>query len=97
MSKKVSLKPVAAAIGTTFVVSLAAGPVVNADDNPFSMTALSNGGYMVAKDAEGKCGEGKCGENRKKMEEKKMEDEGKCGEDKGTDGTKTEGEGKCGS
>ena len=94
MSKKVSLKPVAAAIGTTFIVSLAASPVVNADDNPFSMTALSNGGYMIAKDAEGKCGEGKCGENMKK----KKEEEGKCGEkDEGTDGTKTEGEGKCGS
>ena len=71
MSKEITLKPLAAALGTTFAVSLSLSPIANAADNPFSMTELSQGGYMVA-DAhggEGKCGEGKCGE-------------GKCGEDK---------------
>ena len=83
MSKKATLKPLAAALGTTFIVSLAASPVANAADNPFSMSAFDHG-YQVA---EGNCGEekeaeGKCGEEK--------EDEGKCGEEK-------EGEGKCGS
>ena len=72
MSKETTLKPLAAALGTTFAVSLSLSPIANAADNPFSMTELSQGGYMVADahgDGEGKCGEGKCGE-------------GKCGEDK---------------
>jgi uncharacterized low-complexity protein len=84
MSKETTLKPLAAALGTTFAVSLSLSPIANAADNPFSMTELSRGGYMVA-DAhggEGKCGEGKCGEGKC--------GEGKCGEDK------EEGEGKCG-
>jgi len=92
MSKK-TLKPIAAALGTTFIVSLAASPIVQAAENPFALNELSNG-YMVAeegscgeeKDAEGKCGEekdaeGKCGEEK--------DAEGKCGEEK-------EAEGKCG-
>lgn len=76
MSKETTLKPIAAALGTTFAVSLTLSPIANAADNPFSMTELSRGGYMVAEehgDGEGKCGEGKCGE-------------GKCGEDKCGDG-----------
>ena len=85
MSKKTSLNPVAAALGTTFAVSLAVSPLVKATENPFTMTELSNGGYMVAA-AEGKCGEdkgteGKCGESS-------------SGEDKDTEGKC--GEGKCG-
>ena len=89
MSKETTLKPIAAALGTTFAVSLTLSPIANAADNPFSMTELSQGGYMVAGEhgeGEGKCGEGKCGEG--KCGEDK-EGEGKCGEDK-------EGEGKCG-
>ncbi len=82
MSKRIQLKPLAAAIGTTFAVSLAVSPVANAADNPFGMTQYENG-YMVA---EGKCGEGKCGD--------KKEAEGKCGE--GKCGDKKEAEGKCG-
>ena len=82
MSKK-TLKPIAAALGTTFVVSMAISPVAQSAENPFALNELSNG-YMVV--AEGNCGdkeaEGKCGD--------KEETEGKCG-DKG------EGEGKCGS
>ena len=90
MSKKTSLKPIAAAIGATFVVSLAAAPIVaSAAENPFAMSELSSG-YMVA-DAhagEGKCGEGKCGGD-------KGAEEGKCGGDKGAEEGKC-GEGKCG-
>lgn len=95
MSKKVSLKPVAAALGTTFAVSLAISPLANAAENPFNMTELSNGGYMIAegncgekKEAEGKCGEskseeGKCGENKdQSMSEEGKKKEGKCGEAK---------------
>ncbi len=75
MSNKLCLKPIAAALGTTFAVSLAMSPVVNATENPFSMNELSSG-YMVADghSAEGKCGEGKCGDKKK--------EEGKCGEGK---------------
>jgi len=89
MSKKTTLKPIAAALGTTFAVSLAASPVANAAENPFSMTELSNGGYMVA----GEHGEGKCGEGKGKCGDKKK-GEGKCGE--GKCGDKKKGEGKCG-
>ena len=93
MSKETTLKPIAAALGTTFAVSLALSPVANAADNPFSMTELSQGGYMVADShgGEGTCGEGKCGEDK--------EGEGSCGEDKegeGSCGEDKEGEGKCG-
>ena len=94
MSKKTTLKPIAAALGTTFAVSLSLSPIAIANDNPFSMTELSQGGYMVATshgDGEGKCGEGKCGEDK--------EGEGSCGEDKdgeGSCGEDKEGEGKCG-
>ena len=96
MSKRITLKPIAAALGTTFAVSLAAMPIANADENPFHATQLTNGGYMVAgNEAEGKCGEGKCGDEKKDdstmQDEGKSEDEGKCGEEK------TESEGKCGN
>ena len=96
MSKKSTIKPIAAALGTTFAVTLLAAPIANASENPFAMTELQNG-YMVAEHhGEGKCGEGKCGED-KGGEGKCGEDkggEGKCGEDKGGEGKC--GEGKCG-
>ncbi len=103
MSNKSKLRPIAAALGTTFAVSLAISPVANATENPFAMNDLSSG-YMVAegKDAEGKCGEGKCGEGKKAAKEGKC-GEGKCGEGKKAmkegkcgEGKKMEGEGKCG-
>jgi uncharacterized low-complexity protein len=105
MSQESTKKPLSIAIGAAFATSLAAAPIANAADNPFTMSELSSG-YMVADShMEGKCGEGKCGEN-KKMEEgkcgenKKME-EGKCGGDKTMKegkcgGDKTMKEGKCG-
>jgi len=88
MSKKTTLKPVAAALGTTFIVAMSASPIANAAENPFQLNELS-GGYMVADGHEGKCGEkegeGKCGEK---------EGEGKCGEKESSEGKC--GEGKCG-
>ena len=89
MSEKMTLKPIAVALGTTFAISLVASPIVNAAENPFSATAYESG-YMVA---EGKCGEGKdmegkCGEGKEKAE-------GKCGEGKCGEGKK-KAEGKCG-
>ncbi len=83
MLKKRTPKSVAAALGTTFAIALAASPITNATDNPFSLTEISSG-YMVADQAEGKCGEGKCG-GEKSHEEKhddKKSSEGKCGEGK---------------
>ncbi len=65
MLKKKTLKPIMAALGTTFVVALAASPIANAADNPFSLTEISSG-YMVADQDEGKCGDGKCGGNEDK-------------------------------
>src|SRR3972149_3003430 len=97
---------IAAALGTTFVISLAASPVVLAADNPFALNDLSSG-YMVAeegncgeeKDAEGKCGEEKEGEG-KWGGFKETSAGGKCGEGKGGEKRKTQegkcGEGKCG-
>jgi len=71
MYKKSSVKPLAAAIGTAVLTSLASMPVAQADASPFGMTDLGSG-YQVAQEgkcggaakkpaAEGKCGEGKCG------------------------------------
>ena len=90
MLKKRTLKPVAAVLGTTFAVALAASPIANAANNPFSLTEISSG-YMVADQAEGKCGEGKCGEGKAK---EKKESKGKSRVAK--DGDKKSDEGKCG-
>ncbi len=90
MLKKRTLKPVAAVLGTTFAVALAASPIANAANNPFSLTEISSG-YMVADQAEGKCGEGKCGEGKAKN---KKESKGKSRVAK--DGDKKSDEGKCG-
>ena len=90
MAKNMKLKPVAVTLGTTFAVTLAASPLASASENPFSVTTFESG-YMVAGDAEGKCGEGKCGGDK--------EAEGKCGGDKeaeGKCGGDKEAEGKCG-
>ncbi|HEY5734241.1 MAG TPA: hypothetical protein VIU36_05715, partial [Gammaproteobacteria bacterium] len=98
MSKKSSMKPLAAAIGTAVIASLAAMPVAQADASPFGMTDLGSG-YQVAQ--QGKCGgmkpssEGKCGGAKPAAAEGKC-GEGKCG---GAKPAATEGkcgEGKCG-
>jgi len=80
MSQKTNLKPLAIALGTAFVTTLAATPAANASENPFAASDLSSG-YMVAENAEGKCGaskamDAKCGAN-KAMDAKPGE--GKCG------------------
>ena len=62
MSEKPVIKPLAIAVGTAIVTSLASVNTANAAENPFAMTELSSG-YMVA-GMEGKCGEGKCGGNK---------------------------------
>ena len=54
MSTRKSLKPIAAVLGTTFAVSLAASPIANANENPFQLHELS-GGFTVAAEAQ-KCG-----------------------------------------
>ena len=80
MNHKLSMKPVAFALGAALVTTL---PIANAADNPFAMTELSSG-YMVADAAEGKCGEGKCGAGKSAASEDgdKAAKEGKCGEGK---------------
>ena len=93
MSNKTVIKPLALALGATFVTSLAGTTIANAAENPFSMNELSSG-YMVVEKAEGKCGEGKCGEG--KCGEGKMKKEGKCGEGKCGEGKMKGTEGKCG-
>ena len=87
---KSNLKPIAMAVGMTFVASLATVTTAYADENPFAANELTSG-YNLLAGAEGKCGEGKCGED--KGGEGKC-GEGKCGEDKGGEGKC--GEGKCG-
>ncbi|NNG12207.1 MAG: low-complexity protein [Halobacteria archaeon] len=94
MSDKPVIKPLAIAVGTAIVTSLASVNTANAAQNPFAMTELSSG-YMVAEMAEGKCGEGKCG-GAKATEEAKTMEEGKCGEGKCGGAAKTTEEGKCG-
>lgn len=49
------LNPIASAIGATFIVSLAASPLVNANENPFALNNLQNG-YMVSEAEVQKCG-----------------------------------------
>ena len=91
------VKPIAAAVGTTFVASLATATAAQADEL-FTVDTMDGGYDQLAQiDAhEGSCGEGKCGED--KGDEGSC-GEGKCGEDKGGEGSCGEGkcgEGKCG-
>ena len=98
--------PLALAIGTAFVASMAASGIANAapnSSNPFAMSEL-NSGYMQVADShmkEGKCGEGKCGGAKKDTKEgkcggSKSSTEGKCGEGKCGGAKKDTKEGKCG-
>jgi uncharacterized low-complexity protein len=55
------MRPVAVAVGTTFVAGLASAAVASAD-NLFASAELETGyDRLAGADAEGKCGEGKCG------------------------------------
>ncbi|MGD8514632.1 MAG: hypothetical protein PVF52_03390 [Granulosicoccaceae bacterium] len=104
MSKKTTMKPLAAALGTAFALGVAATPAAADNANPFGMTDLSHGYQQIA---EAKCGgqkadkmqaeEGKCGAQQK-AEKKGTEakcGEGKCGE--GKKATAKEQEAKCGA
>lgn len=103
MEKKIQMKPIAAALGTTFAVTLAASPMANAAENPFATVEYASG-YMVADShGEGKCGgekagEGKCGEKAGEGKCGEKAGEGKCGEKaaEGKCGGEKSGEGKCG-
>ena len=97
MSKKSSMNPIAAAIGTAVIASLAAVPVAQADASPFGMTDLGSG-YQVASNhmKEGKCGEGKCGGAKPKASSEGKCGEGKCGGAKPKASEGKCGEGKCG-
>jgi uncharacterized low-complexity protein len=110
MKKQFRTSPVSLAIGVTFAASIAASSVVQADVNPFAVTALSSG-YMVAssKGSEAQCGanksmkEAKCGAEKAAqkvaMEEEigasKSVKEGECGAKKVTQ-PKPIKEAKCG-
>ncbi|MGH8607122.1 MAG: HvfA family oxazolone/thioamide-modified RiPP metallophore [Gammaproteobacteria bacterium] len=91
MKKRAALRPISAAIGATFVVSMATIPIANAADNPFGFNELS-GGYLLAEQeagAEGKCAEGKCAEGKCSGGAKEgpaAAAEGKCGEGKCAEG-----------
>ena len=52
-----SKKPLAAAVGTAFLASVALAPLASAAENPFQLDRLA-GGYSLAEksEAEGKCG-----------------------------------------
>jgi len=106
MIENKNMKPLSVALGTAVTAALATVPAVQAAENPFGMTQLSEG-YMVAgegkcggmKEKEGKCGEGKCGGDKAKKEGKCGEGkakEGKCGEGMSDDKAKKAKEGKCG-
>lgn len=102
MAKKHTPKALAAAIGATFVATMAASPVVSADTNPFAMSPLTSGYQVAGKD--GSCGgmkkgakDGNCG-NMKKGEGHcggKKNGEAHCGGKKG-DMSKGKKEGQCG-
>lgn len=76
-------KALTIALGTAFVATLTASPVLRAAENPFDMESIK--GFQVAdnKAKEGACGgdkakEGACGGDKKK--------EGACGGDKKKEG-----------
>ena len=80
---KTQKKILSAIIGSAFVASLAATPIVNAAANPFAAKSLASG-YMVA-EADTKAADAMPG-NDKAMSEGKMKDgkcsTGKCGASK---------------
>lgn len=97
MFEKEVAKPIALAVATALVGSIAIGSVAQADTSvsPFAITTLSTG-YLLGAAGEGTCGgdkqdaakeaEGSCGGDK--------EAEGSCGGDK--EGEAKEAEGSCG-
>lgn len=97
---KITVKPVAAAVGFVLVGSLSVANLANAADNPFGASQLSQG-YLQLAEADKAKAEGKCGGAKMSAEDKKAA-EGKCGEGKcGAAGKaaaeKKAAEGKCGA
>lgn len=93
MSKKTLI---ATAVGSAFVVSMAAAPLVSAAENPFALSGLSSG-YQVADHHGTKAMGDEMKAEAGKTAGEKMKD-GKCGEGK-CGATKAKGkamEGKCG-
>ncbi len=89
---RVTKKPLAALIGSTFVATLGLSSGAYADTNPFTLNELEGGYQLAAANAEGKCGEAKCG-----AETESKDSEGSCGEDKSGASAEEKGaEGKCG-
>ncbi len=91
MKNRAALRPISAAIGATFVVSMATIPIANAADNPFGFNELSGGDLLAEQEAgaEGKCAEGKCAEGKCSGGAKEgpaAAAEGKCGEGKCAEG-----------
>jgi uncharacterized low-complexity protein len=95
MEKKPTSRPLAAALGTTFAVTLAATPLAHAEGNPFAAVEYQ-GGYMLAADeAEAKCGASMgMGEPAAKGEAKA--DAGKAAGAAKDAAADKSGEGKCG-
>ena len=104
--KKMKKTPLAAAMGTAVISTLSAANI-NAAENPFAMTELSDG-YMQLAEAdkgsemkcgasmgmkEGSCGEGKCGSMMGNQPKVK---EGKCAGNKKMPPAAKMTEGKCG-
>lgn len=60
--RNLRMKPVAAAVGTAFVASMAASSFADVQSSAFGAEELDTGYDLLAKgEGEGKCGEGKCG------------------------------------
>lgn len=95
MTKKVPVKPIAAAVGVSFVAALAVSTPAMASDNPFAAADLDSSHLLLAggdkDDEEGKCGEGKC----KAEGNCSDEDEADCSGDEGDCSDEGEGEGDC--
>ena len=54
--RKFKVNSRAALLGTSFAVSLAAGPLVSASDNPFGLTELRGGFTVAAAEESRQCG-----------------------------------------
>lgn len=104
MANKNTPKALAAALGATFVASMAAAPVASADTNPFAMQPLSSGYQVADNHMEGNCGgkkngkSGNCGGMKDKEAHcgGKKDGEAHCGGKKEGKKEGQCGEGKCG-
>ncbi len=98
---KYKLSPIASALSIALAATITTSPIVQADQNPFSISEMSDG-YMLA-GAEGQCGgdmKKEKGKESKSEDDMKKDMEGQCGDDMKKDKNKDKegkcGEGKCG-